>query len=75
MKEIQGYLCIIPNDPDGRGMLYFTEEAANTAKYNMDKTVSDNWDKEGIFDKQHWKEKPLPCEVYALTCCKNTTNG
>jgi hypothetical protein len=74
MKEIQGYLCIVPNNPDGRGLLYFTEVEASREKIRFDESVKTKWETD-YFNKEYWKEKPSPCEIYPLTCCKNTTNS
>lgn len=66
MKEVQGYVTIIPNDPSGRGMLYFTEDGAREQAIRLNKMVEQEWETPGKFNKDYWKEKPLPCKVYSL---------
>ena len=56
MKEIQGYLCIVPNNPDGRGTIHFTEQSALDAKFSFDSFVNDKWENVETFNKDYWKE-------------------
>lgn len=41
MKDVQGYLALIPNNPSERGMLYFSLESAKQHKIQFDALVSD----------------------------------
>lgn len=61
-----GYVAISPNDPSKRGMLFFGKEKAIDHAIYMDKFVESHWDIPGAFNKDHWKEKPLPWKVFSL---------
>lgn len=61
-----GYIAIIPNDPSGRGLYFFSVESAKTHKALMDKQVEEKWDDGKTFNKEYWKEKPLPVKIYSL---------
>lgn len=66
MKDVQGYVVITPNDPTGRGMLYFNIEKAREMQKTLDDFVTNYWGIEGHFDTEFWKEKPLQYKIYSL---------
>lgn len=64
IPDQQGFMVVSPNDPNPKGMLYFTEEAALNQKIVMDalrEKYPENW------NTDHWKEKPEPWQVFRLT--------
>ena len=64
IPDQQGFVAVSPSDPNPKGMLYFTEEAALKHKANMD-AQSEGYPK--LFNTDHWKEKPEPWQVFKLT--------
>ena len=68
MKEIQGYIAIVPNDPSGKGLLYFTELAAITHAKTFDGLVERHWDDPNstMINRQHWVERPQPVKIFTL---------
>lgn len=66
MSAVHGFVVISPNDPSKRGLLFFGKEKAIEHANYMDKRVESHWDIPGVFNKDHWKEKPLPYKVYSL---------
>jgi hypothetical protein len=63
IPDQQGFMAVSPNDPNPKGMLYFTEGAALEHKVNMDalrEKYPENW------NIDYWKEKPEPWQVFKL---------
>jgi hypothetical protein len=66
MTIVHGYLAIIPNSPDGRGMLYFTKEKAIESAKAFNDYVEAKWDDPESDLRKQWKEKPereIVCEL------------
>jgi len=64
IPDQQGFMAVSPNDPNPKGTLFFTEEAALKHKANMDiqlEKYPEGW------NVDHWKEKPEPWQVFKLT--------
>jgi hypothetical protein len=68
MEEFEyTYGALSPNDLSPVPMKYFTKEAAESHANSMNALI-DSWEenKDGLWNKDHWKVKPAPWVVKEL---------
>ena len=63
MKQVQGYIHLIRNDPTGRGLWYYTKEKAQEAQRVWAEGIK-KWPVG--FNQDYWKEPPQVGDVFAV---------
>jgi hypothetical protein len=67
MEQVVGYEVVSPNDPNKRGLLYFSPEAANAHQEHMNSIIDLYDDPESVvWNKSFWTAKPEPFVTFEL---------